>query len=152
MLPAAHMRIALDGEAYSYPEFIIWYGQDAQTMWNCAVESESHTFGKLLEEAEKYNEALSQMLTIGEEKAVAAAKAAGLKIEALRDEVAKAQATSALAAIDAEFHEDIRWFGGMIAADRWYAFTEGIDDDEHDCYCSCRMCQILIDHWVFARI
>ena len=157
MLPAAHMRIALDGEAYSYPEFIMWYGQHAQTMWNCAVESESHTFGKLLEEAETYNEALSQMLTIGEEKAVAAAKAAGLKIEALRAEVAraraaKAQATSALAAIDAELHEEIRWFGGMIAADRWYAFTEGIDDDEHDCYYSCRMCQILIDHWVFARI
>ena len=141
MLPAAHMRIALDGEAYSYPEFIIWYGQDAQTMWNCAVESESHTFGKLLEEAEKYNEALSQMLTIGEEKAVAAAKAAGLKIEALRDEVAKAQATSALAAIDAELHEDIRRIREMFAAYLWSVFTEGNDDDEL-CRCSsCSLCR-----------
>ena len=146
MLPAAHMRIALDGEAYSYPEFIIWYGQDAQTMWNCAVESESHTFGKLLEEAEKYNEALSQMLTIGEEKAVAAAKAAGPKIEALRDEVAKAQATSALAAIDAELHEDIRRIREMFAAYQWSVFTEGNDDDEL-CRCSsCSLCRGVFEH------
>ena len=156
MLPAAHMRIALDGEAYSYPEFIIWYGQDAQTMWNCAVESEFHTFGKLLEEAEKYNEALRQMLTIGEEKAVAAAKAAGLKIEELGAEVARArvaedQAASALAAIDAKLHEDIRRIREMFAAYQWSVFTEGNDDDEL-CRCSsCRMGQILIDRWVSER-
>ena len=157
MLPAAHMRIALDGEADSYPEFIMWYGKHAQTMWNCAVESESHTFGKLLEEAEKYNEALRQMLTIGEEKAVAAAKAAGLKIEALEAEVARAraaedQAASALAAIDAKLHEDIRRIREMFAACQWSVFTEGNDDDEHDCYYICRMCQILIDRWGFERI
>ena len=151
MLPAAHMRIALDSEAYSYPEFIIWYGQDAQTMWNCAVESESHTFGKLLEEAETYNEALSQMLTIGEEKAVAAAKAAGLKIEELRAEVAraraaKAQATSALAAIDAELHEDIRRIREMFAAYLWSVFTEGNDDVEL-CRCSsCSLCRGVFEH------
>ena len=155
------MRIALDGEAYSYPEFIIWYGQDAQTMWNCAVESESHTFGKLLDEAKTYNEALRQMLTIGEEKAVAAAKAAGLKIEALRAEVARAraaeaQAARALAAKDAELHEDIIWFRGMMAADLWDAFTAGNTDVEYGCYgntdvdARCRLCSGFFDRWIFA--
>ena len=153
MLPAAHMRIALDGEAYSYPEFIMWYGQHAQTMWNCAVESESHTFGKLLEEAQTYNEALRQMLTSGEEKAVAAAKAAGLKIEALRAEVviaraAEAQATSALAAIDAELHEDIRRIREMLAADLWVDFTEGNDYVEYGCYSNCELCRGLLDRIV----
>ena len=125
-------------------------------MWNCAVESESHTFGKLLQEAETYIEALRQMLTTGEEKAVAAAKAAGLKIEALGAEVARAraaedQAASALAAIDAKLHEDIRRIREMFAAYQWSVFTEGNDDDEL-CRCSsCRMGQILIDRWVSER-
>ena len=146
MLPAAHMRIALDGEADSYPEFIMWYGKHAQTMWNCAVESEFHTCGKLLQEAETYIEALRQMLTTGEEKAVAAAKAAGLKIEALGAEVARAraaedQAASALAAIDAKLHEDIRRIREMFAAYQWSVFTEGNDDDEL-CRCSsCSLCR-----------
>ena len=114
MLPAAHMRIALDGEAYSYPEFIIWYGQDAQTMWNCAVESESHTFGKLLQEAET---------------------------EVARARAAEDQAASALAAIDAKLHEDIRRIREMFAAYQWSVFTEGNDDDEL-CRCSsCSLCR-----------
>ena len=114
MLPAAHMRIALDGEAYSYPEFIKWYGKHAQTMWNCAVESESHTFGKLLQEAET---------------------------EVARARAAEDQAASALAAIDAKLHEDIRRIREMFAAYQWSVFTEGNDDDEL-CRCSsCSLCR-----------
>ena len=114
MLPAAHMRIALDGEAYSYPEFIMWYGKHAQTMWNCAVESESHTFGKLLQEAET---------------------------EVARARAAEDQAASALAAIDAKLHEDIRRIREMFAAYQWSVFTEGNDDDEL-CRCSsCSLCR-----------
>ena len=110
MLPAAHMRIALDGEAYSYPEFIKWYGKHAQTMWNCAVESESHTFGKLLQEAET---------------------------EVARARAAEDQAASALAAIDAKLHEDIRRIREMFAAYQWSVFTEGNANVENDCYSSC---------------
>ena len=114
MLPAAHMRIALDGEAYSYPKFIKWYGKHAQTMWNCAVESESHTFGKLLQEAET---------------------------EVARARAAEDQAASALAAIDAKLHEDIRRIREMFAAYQWSVFTEGNDDDEL-CRCSsCSLCR-----------
>ena len=114
MLPAAHMRIALDGEADSYPEFIMWYGKHAQTMWNCAVESESHTFGKLLQEAET---------------------------EVARARAAEDQAASALAAIDAKLHEDIRRIREMFAAYQWSVFTEGNDDDEL-CRCSsCSLCR-----------
>ena len=108
------MRIALDGEAYSYPEFIKWYGKHAQTMWNCAVESESHTFGKLLQEAET---------------------------EVARARAAEDQAASALAAIDAKLHEDIRRIREMFAAYQWSVFTEGNDDDEL-CRCSsCSLCR-----------
>ena len=108
------MRIALDGEAYSYPEFIMWYGKHAQTMWNCAVESESHTFGKLLQEAET---------------------------EVARARAAEDQAASALAAIDAKLHEDIRRIREMFAAYQWRVFTEGNDDDEL-CRCSsCSLCR-----------
>ena len=82
--------------------------------------------------------------------------AAGLKIEALEAEVARAraaedQAASALAAIDAKLHEDIRRIREMFAAYQWSVFTEGNDDDEL-CRCSsCRMGQILIDRWVSER-
>ena len=72
--------------------------------------------------------------------------AAGLKIEALEAEVARAraaedQAASALAAIDAKLHEDIRRIREMFAAYQWSVFTEGNDDDEL-CRCSsCSLCR-----------